>query len=73
VLGHFRIPLSCLPSLAAGLVPVGHHYYEGSDYYQPPLTNPPAIIVSFSHPVWSLAEGAWNILKATFLTAHFDG
>jgi hypothetical protein len=22
---------SCLPSLAAGLVPVGHHYYEGSD------------------------------------------
>lgn len=23
--------LSCLPSLAAGLVPVGQHYYEGSD------------------------------------------
>jgi len=22
---------SCLPSLAAGLVPAGHHYYEGSD------------------------------------------
>ena len=21
----------CLPSLAAGLVPGGHHYYEGSD------------------------------------------
>jgi len=28
----FRIPLSCLPSLAAGLVPVGRHYYEGSDF-----------------------------------------
>jgi hypothetical protein len=23
--------LPCLPSLAAGLVPAGHHYYEGSD------------------------------------------
>jgi hypothetical protein len=23
--------LSCLPSLAAGLVPAGQHYYEGSD------------------------------------------
>jgi len=23
--------LPCLPLLAAGLVPVGHHYYEGSD------------------------------------------
>lgn len=22
---------SCLPSFAAGLVPAGHHYYEGSD------------------------------------------
>ena len=24
-------PLPYLPSLATGLVPVGHHYYEGSD------------------------------------------
>ena len=23
--------LSCLPSLATGLVPAGQHYYEGSD------------------------------------------
>ena len=23
--------LPCLPSLAAGLGPAGHHYYEGSD------------------------------------------
>lgn len=23
--------LPCLPSLAAGLVPAGQHYYEGSD------------------------------------------
>jgi hypothetical protein len=45
------------------LVPAGHHYYEGSDFCQPPLTNPPTTIVSFSHPAWSLAEGAWNILK----------
>ena len=26
-----RIYLPCLPSLAAGLVPAGHHYYEGSE------------------------------------------
>ncbi len=26
---------SCLPWLAAGLVPAGHHYYEGSDFCQP--------------------------------------
>lgn len=25
------LPLSYLPSLAPGLVPGGHHYYEGSD------------------------------------------
>jgi hypothetical protein len=30
---------SCLPSLAAGLVPTGHHYYEGSEFCQPPWTN----------------------------------
>ena len=30
---------SCLPSLAAGLVPAGHHYYEGSEFCQPPGAN----------------------------------
>ena len=36
---------SCLPSLAVGLVPAGHHYYEGSDFCQyagvEPLRQPP--------------------------------
>lgn len=33
LLMHLVFPnlLSCLPSLASGLVPAGHHYYEGSD------------------------------------------
>ena len=30
---------SCLPSLAAGLVPAGRHYYEGSEFCQPLQTN----------------------------------
>jgi hypothetical protein len=51
------------------LVPDGPRYYEGSDFCQLPLSNPPTTIVSFSHPAWSLAEGAWNIVEATFLIA----
>ena len=31
----FPTLLPCLPSLAVGLVPAGHHYYEGSDFCQP--------------------------------------
>jgi len=54
------------------LVPAGQRYYEGSDYCQPPLTNPPTTIVSLSHSAWSLAEGTWNIFEATFLIANFD-
>jgi hypothetical protein len=26
-------------------------------------------MISFSHPAWSLAEGAWNFVVATFLIA----
>jgi hypothetical protein len=29
----------------------------------------PATIVSFSHPAWLLAGGAWNFVIATFLIA----
>ena len=34
VLDFSNLP-SCLPSLAAGLVPAGQHYYEGSAFCQP--------------------------------------
>ena len=40
--------LSCLPSLAAGLVPAGRHYYEGSEFCQPPQRIAPTTVVSFS-------------------------
>ncbi len=52
--------LPCLPSLATGLVPVGRHYYEGSEFCQPL----PANLTDGRHFVlamgWPLAHGAWN-------------
>ena len=54
--------LSCLPSLAAGLVPAGHHYYEGSEFCQPlraNLTDDPRFVLAAG---LSPARGAWNLL-----------
>jgi len=46
---------SCLPSLAAGLVPVGRHYYEGSEFCQPLHRITPTTVISFS-----LQPGRWS-------------
>jgi hypothetical protein len=51
---------SCLPSLASGLVPHGHHYYEGSEFCQPLWRILPTTVVSLSHSTRSSADGAWN-------------
>ena len=63
---------SCLPSLAAGLVPAGHHYYEGSEFCQPLWRIAPTTAVSLSHSTRSSAEGAGNFCGATFLIADVD-
>ena len=71
----FPNPLSYLPSLATGLVPVGHHYYEGSDFRQRPQRISPTTDISFPHPARSQTGGAWN-LKLSGVPRHyffFDG
>lgn len=55
--------LPCLPSLAAGLVPAGQHYYEGSDFCQPLPQMSPTTVVSLSLSIRSLIEGAWNWIE----------
>ncbi len=54
---------SCLPSLATGLVPAGHHYYEGSEFCQPPQRISPTTVVSFSH-----RPGRWSEETGTGIT-----
>jgi hypothetical protein len=51
------------------LVPDGHHYYEGSDFCQPPLTNPPTTTISLSHPAVVAGRRSLEQFEATFLTA----
>lgn len=60
--------LSCLPSLAAGLVPAGPHYYGGSDSCQPlhPILRDRRFRSTASAIVLA---AAWNIHPAAFLTA----
>ena len=54
---------SYLPSLATGLVPAGHHYYEGSEFCQPPQRISPTTVVSFSH-----RPGRWSEEPGTGIT-----
>jgi len=46
---------SYLPSLAAGLVPAGHHYYEGSEFCQPLQRIAPTTVISLSY-----RPGRWS-------------
>lgn len=64
--------LPCLPSLAAGLVPAGQHYYEGSEFCQPLQTNltDDRCFVLASDPV--AGRRSLEPLCATFLIAMFD-
>jgi hypothetical protein len=68
-------PPSCLPSLATGLVPVGQHYYEGSDSlaeHRSLLLTRVSLLIAIEFPIIPSPTTTWPFHDARFGTLRFD-